>query len=331
MNAIRIAATAASVFCLSIAYTWAADDPNALSTMREPVGQRAADHWTPAAMSAAKLSVLRVANPAAGISGGDGGTGVGGGGDGGGGIGVGGGGGGGTGGGSGNGGTGGTGTIGSPGTIGSGSGGGGTANQAMWAGKLYFTAPDGDYWCEAQFVSDNVVMTAAQCLQDGKTGDYFTNLRFVQELPGGQNNAFDVQCPATFKGWAQPNQDRWTYDIGMVLVKGHAPQGAVNVMWGYQSIDQSAFGYVTDKDSVKKVAGKLSGSNGIVQMTPTGGAEDMPTGAAWMTATQNDKGQLGTVFSLRSFTDPTMPGVYFGPYFDDKIKTIFDYTSNGCQ
>ena len=213
---------------------------------------------------------------------------------------------------------------------GGGGGNGGTAdNLPMWGGKLYFTAPDGDYFCEAQFVSKNVVMTAAQCLQDEKSGDYYTNIRFVQDLPGGKKKTFESDCAATFTGWSKPGADKWTYDMGMVLLTEELQVGWMGFVWNYDKI--GPFGYVNKADRVVPASGKLAGQKGIVQMTPKGGAKDMLGGAAWMTALKDDKGQLRTAFSLLSFTNPKQPGSFFGPYFDDKIKTLFDYAQNGCQ
>ena len=37
-----------------------------------------------------------------------------------------------------------------------------------WAGKLFFETPDGDYVCSAQFISPNVVLTAAHCVRDAR-------------------------------------------------------------------------------------------------------------------------------------------------------------------
>ena len=70
----------------------------------------------------------------------------------------------------------------------------------MWGGKLYFTTPDGDYVCAAQFVSKNVVLTAAQCLQDDKSGDYYDNMQFVQELPGRQEERLRYRLRGDLQG-----------------------------------------------------------------------------------------------------------------------------------
>ena len=66
-------------------------------------------------------------------------------------------------------------------------------------------------------------------------------------------------------------------------------------------------------------------------MKRDGGGEGPPGGAAWVTATEDDNGHLQHAFGLESFTYEDQPGVSYGPYFDDRIKTLFDYTSNGCQ
>ena len=40
----------------------------------------------------------------------------------------------------------------------------------------------------------------------------------MQELPGGKKKVFEFRCAATFSGWAKPGDEKWTYDMGMVLL-----------------------------------------------------------------------------------------------------------------
>ena len=196
-------------------------------------------------------------------------------------------------------------------------------------GKLYFTTPDGDFVCAAQFVSKRVIMTAAQCLQDEKSGAYYENLKFVQQLPGGKEKEFDTECSATFDGWTQPGDERWTYDMGMVLLNEDSPNGWMGLTWNWKSIGK--FGFVDESGQVVPAKGSISVKNGIVQMKRRGGGNDPLGGAGWITATEEDKGELQHSFSLESFTYKNEPGVAYGPYFDDRIKTLFDYAENGCQ
>ena len=78
-------------------------------------------------------------------------------------------------------------------------------------------------------------MTAAQCLQDDTTGDYYKNLQFVQELPGGKEHIFDAECAATFNGWTQPGDEKWTYDMGMVLLNETSPEGWMGMAWNWKT------------------------------------------------------------------------------------------------
>ena len=208
-------------------------------------------------------------------------------------------------------------------------GGGAAADQPPLGGKLYFTTPDGDFVCAAQFVSKRVILTAAQCLQDDKSGAYYENLRFVQQLPGGKEKTFDTDCSATFDGWTQPGDERWTYDMGMVLLNEDSPNGWMGLTWNWKSIGK--FGFVDETGQVAPAAGSISVQKGIVQIKRRGGGNDPLGGAGWLTATKDDNGQLQHTFSLESFTYKNQPGVSYGPYFDDRIKTLFDYTENGCQ
>ena len=43
-----------------------------------------------------------------------------------------------------------------------------TSKPLYWAGKLFYRTPDGDYVCSAQFISPNVILTAAHCVRDSR-------------------------------------------------------------------------------------------------------------------------------------------------------------------
>ena len=319
MNAKRLfAMTAAAVLCLGIGQANAAD-PTALNAMHPAVGERAAGHWTAEARSAAKIQVLPEIDLAAvraavgpqegaampeqmtqGSGDGLGGTGGGGG-------------------------------SGGDGGLGGGGGGGGggiVKGLPMWGGTFYYTKPEGDYICTAQFVSKNVILTAAFCVQDSETGAYHKNLHFVQKDAKGKENAYDVECAATFDGWSSKGDDKWIYDMSMVLVKGKSKVGWMGFVWDWKSI--GPFGFVGPDGYVVASSGSVSAKNGSAQMKASG-VDKLIGGEAWMTATKDDQNKLQHAFGLYAFVRKNQPGSIFGPYFDDKIKKLYDYTQNGCQ
>ena len=101
--------------------------------------------------------------------------------------------------------------------------------------------------------------------------------------------------------------------------------GWMGLVWNWNPSARSATSTIPATSC--RPSGKLAGEKGIAQMTRKGGAKDMLGGAAWMTAPKDDEAQLQHAFSLLSFTYEDQPGVFFGPYFDDKIKTLFDYAA----
>jgi V8-like Glu-specific endopeptidase len=89
------------------------------------------------------------------------------------------------------------------------------------AGKLFLTLPSGsDTWCSAQFITPSVVLTAAHCVRDNKSGRWFKDLEFQQRYRYGKSfRIFKVACVSTYNQWVSKYRTRWVYDYAMILVK----------------------------------------------------------------------------------------------------------------
>ena len=59
----------------------------------------------------------------------------------------------------------------------------------VFAGKMFFSKPDGDFMCSAQFISKNVLLTAAHCVRDDKSGDFWKNITFFLQYDKGHASA----------------------------------------------------------------------------------------------------------------------------------------------
>jgi hypothetical protein len=95
-----------------------------------------------------------------------------------------------------------------------------------WAGKLFYRQPDGGYVCSGQFITDNVVLTAAHCLRDDTTGDWFEDYSFrLQYDKGRATVAYGYDCAMTKHGWVVADGTRWNYDYGLIRVLGRSRTG----------------------------------------------------------------------------------------------------------
>jgi V8-like Glu-specific endopeptidase len=64
-----------------------------------------------------------------------------------------------------------------------------------WAGKLFYSEPSGDYVCSGQFIGPNVILTAAHCVRDPDSGDWYRNFEFqLQYNNGSYSRAYRPSC-----------------------------------------------------------------------------------------------------------------------------------------
>jgi hypothetical protein len=95
-----------------------------------------------------------------------------------------------------------------------------------WAGKLFYRQPDGGYVCSGQFVTYNVVLTAAHCLRDDATGVWFSDFNFqLQYDKGRATAAYAYDCAMTKNGWVVADGGQWDYDYGLIRVVGRSRTG----------------------------------------------------------------------------------------------------------
>jgi hypothetical protein len=209
----------------------------------------------------------------------------------------------------------------------------------VFAGKMFFSKPDGDYMCSAQFISKNVLLTAAHCVRDDKSGDFWTNITFFLQYDKGHASAkYTQSCAATFDSWVQEGADKYLSDFAMILVNDDSKTGWFGTQWDWQGAYKNAtkIGYpvgISEGEVIQVLPGPISVSDGIVELrhgdpNEQGGS----SGGAWI-GDYDTKGDAkrNHIISVESFGFDGKPGVDYGPYFDDRVKQLFDYVSNGCQ
>lgn len=100
-----------------------------------------------------------------------------------------------------------------------------TTRPLYWAGKLYFNTSAGSMVCSAQFVAPGILVTAAHCVQDDKTGAWFTRFLYRHQNHMGKGRNFTTECVAAYKGWVTSDKSRWTWDYAMIKLRGGTDVG----------------------------------------------------------------------------------------------------------
>jgi hypothetical protein len=209
----------------------------------------------------------------------------------------------------------------------------------IFAGKMFFTKPEGDYMCSAQFISKDVLLTAAHCVRDDKSGDFWKNITFFLQYDKGKASAkYTQNCAATFNTWVQDSSDKYLSDFAMIQVSDDSKTGWFGTQWDWQgSYDKATkIGYpvgISKGEVIQVLPGPISITDGIVELrhgdpNEQGGS----SGGAWI-GDYDTKGDAdhNHIISVESFGYDGKPGVDYGPYFDDRVKQLFDYVSNGCK
>jgi len=208
-----------------------------------------------------------------------------------------------------------------------------------WAGRLFFTEPDGVYVCSAQFIDKNIVLTAAHCVRDPDTGNWYDNIVFALQYEKGKySQVYKTRCFATLSGWVTQDDTKWPYDFATILVDGDSKTGYFGTQWNWQGeYDNAAkIGYPTsmeDGEVIQVEKGPINIQDGIVQMNYGNPADQGgSSGGAWIGGFTDASGTEGNhVISLQSFHFEDETGVGYGPYLTDAFRKLWLFTANGCQ
>jgi hypothetical protein len=224
-----------------------------------------------------------------------------------------------------------------------------------WAGKLYFRGSNGDAHCSAQFISRNVILTAAHCVQDRETKAYHTGFAFaLQYHRGASSQVYGWKCVAAPEAWAaRDGQEAFYWDYAMLLASDDTKTGYFGAQHGWDSAHDSAakIGYpreVAAGEQMQVVRGPISLarlSSGVAQVsqrteTAQAGLVEMrhgnpnsgkgSSGGAWVAKFSTTSGEdANIIVSVTSFIT-NAPGVVYGPYLSSEFKRLFEYVSSGC-
>jgi hypothetical protein len=227
-----------------------------------------------------------------------------------------------------------------------------------WVGLLMFqNAKNETFSCTAQFIAPRVLLTAAHCVQDNQTGEWYDTNKMYFFLQYQNDNASDIYkviCTGHLAGYApkiaanatddqkeQAFEDAMQYDYAMILVNHDSITGhmKVDTEWlgkhpaavqiGYPGAIEG--GMIVQRDP-GVLALSLSRPNEVILMHANPNMTQGTSGGAWIANFTNGESQGNNVIvGVTSFGNPSWPGITFGPYFrQDTYGSLFDYVSKGC-
>jgi hypothetical protein len=216
-----------------------------------------------------------------------------------------------------------------------------------WVGKLGFKEPDGrDFVCSAQFIAPHIVLTAAHCVRDDKTGEWFKDFVFaLQYQKGDTTQIVQPKCYAVWNQWVHGNSDDdnyWHFDYAMFLAEETSKTGYLGWEYGYDPAKYptaTKVGYpadILDGEVVQMDGGPFSAPEtrpGVVMLQHgnpknAGGS----SGGAWIGNFSPNIGPgQNVVISVTSHHLGDETRVSYGPQFDADFKAMFDYVQRGCK
>src|SRR5262245_2684772 len=223
-----------------------------------------------------------------------------------------------------------------------------------WSGLLLnkdIVSADGRKYegrCTAQFISPNVVLTAAHCIQDHKTGAWFDigKMYFLLQYQNLDfSRAYRPLCLSRFDGWfPKPGEalsGRSQWDYAMILVEGQSLTGHFNweVDWvgKYQRATMTGYPNALLKGQiVQQVQGTLvpvSGRRNLVSLSRPDhpNLREGTSGGAWVVNFDKSEGAgYNLIIGVTSYYELGSPGVMFGPYLTSDYRNLFDHVSKRC-
>jgi V8-like Glu-specific endopeptidase len=214
-------------------------------------------------------------------------------------------------------------------------------NEAQTVGKVYFTDPANglNYVCSAATVNSGkkrLVTTAGHCVHGGAGGQWMTNWTFVPRYREGSRPFGTWYAYQLTSRTAWINSSNSDEDMGIVIMNSLNGQNIVNVVggnglrwnWGY-SVSVTILGYPAGPPFTGELQYFCQGTtwNGHAQQVRawcnmTGGS----SGGPWLQE-YNDSTGLGYTNSVVSHrhSDPSQMD---GPYFDNDIKSLYDFAES---
>jgi len=227
-----------------------------------------------------------------------------------------------------------------------------------WVGLLLFQHPDGNtFACTAQFISPKVLLTAAHCVRDNTTGEWYDVNRMHFLLQYQNKDASDIYSavcashPAGYVPKLSPSasddekflafRNATQFDYAMILVNHESKTGhfKVETDWLGKHPEAHQIGYpgaIENGMIVQRDPGllalSLSQPGVVILMHPNPNMTQGTSGGAWIANfSTGENPDENIVVGLTSEGTSIWPGITFGPYFrQEYYGGLFDYVSKGC-
>lgn len=203
-----------------------------------------------------------------------------------------------------------------------------------WAGRLEFSPDGGSAHCSAQFIAPSILLTAAHCVRDPETGNFYDDHTFYLKFDQGY---FDVEYPAYCKmtkaGWVQSSNDRYMYDYALIVVQDSSATGNMGLHFNYrlnQYPRAASIGYpaaVRGGQVIQVVQGPVTASifEGVLRLShgdrpPRQGS----SGGAWVGKYSRNLGNVNYAISVNSFNLGDDNTVMYGPYLGEDFRNLLE-------
>jgi V8-like Glu-specific endopeptidase len=209
-------------------------------------------------------------------------------------------------------------------------------NQSPYSkgGVLLFTKQDNQqYLCSAQFVGQsNILLTAAHCVRNGKTGEWYDNFVFFRAYDNGGGEKFVAKCLVANNKWFDPAIN-YQYDYAFIQTNTHSSNGWLGLMKDIPYTIWTAIGYPEnygDNKYMYEVRGnKGITSDGVIEMR-NNPMRHGNSGGAWISDKPMSSSGSQYAIGLNSFHSDAYPGSEFGPVFDDEFMLQYQKAVNNC-
>jgi V8-like Glu-specific endopeptidase len=241
----------------------------------------------------------------------------------------------------------------------------GTANPVAAVGRIFFTENGQLMVCSGTLVAPNIVLTAAHCIRDGKTGAWNSNWEFIPDVNGTSQpyGAFAARTVTLPTNWSSPSynsvpgtggQGYWPLDYGFLVLSPNSAGYNAGQYTGWYGMLANAprtgsifdLGYPAEgpwRASCTSSSCSPQFCNSPIQVHDVyqGGMSDVgiscyssggASGGPWF-QTYNGQTYVASVMSDMGVVHTYAPNgeryglTFFGAYFDNTALSMFSYAN----
>lgn len=194
-------------------------------------------------------------------------------------------------------------------------------------GKLFFTTRAGKKgYCTAQLVGDDaMILTAAHCVRDKKTGDFYEKFSFIGGYKDEDGEFSYVVCVGTWSTFPHTTNPNFAVDYAFGRLKDPLSTH-LGIAEALPASEWISVGYPKDVQRGERQqfvrGGQASTSNNLVEMA-NNPFKDGASGGGWLA----DVPRLGrTAIGLNSYRSGTS---MYGPLFDSGVGKLYAHVFLG--